>query len=105
MFCPNCHSLLFPGGGGSMVCRKCGTRVASAKQDAEGGKTRSINDERERLVVDKNDPEILPKTRTMCPKCSFNEAYWMMKQTRGADEPETRFYICVRCQHRWRENQ
>lgn len=104
MFCPNCKSLMFPKAG-EMVCRKCGTRVAGTKQEAEAGKTRALNDEKERLVVDKNAPEILPKTRTMCPKCGFNEAYWMMQQTRGADEPETRFYICVRCGHRWRENQ
>jgi len=105
VFCPNCKSLLFPGGGGLMVCRKCGTKVSSGKEDAAAGKTRSLKQDTERLVVDKNEPEILPKTRTMCPKCSFNEAYWMMKQTRGADEPETRFYICVRCGKRWRENQ
>ncbi|MEM0290915.1 MAG: transcription factor S, partial [Thermoplasmata archaeon] len=30
-------------------------------------------------------------------------AYWMLKQTRAADEPETRFYICTKCGYRWRE--
>ena len=88
-----------------MVCRKCGTKVAGTKQDAETSNTRSLKAEKARVVVDKNAPGILPKTRVMCPKCSNNEAYWMMQQTRGADEPETRFYICVRCEHRWRENQ
>jgi len=96
---------MFPGGGGLMICRKCGTKVSSGKGDADAAKTRSLKDEKQRLVVDKNAPGILPKTKIMCPKCSFNEAYWMMQQTRGADEPETRFYICVRCEKRWRENQ
>lgn len=104
MFCPNCKSLMFPQAG-QMVCRKCGTRMAGTKQEIEAAKTRSLTEEKERLVVDGNEPEVLPRTRIACPKCSFNEAYWLMKQTRGSDEPETRFYICVRCGKRWRENQ
>ncbi|MEM2705477.1 MAG: transcription factor S, partial [Thermoplasmata archaeon] len=38
-----------------------------------------------------------------CPKCGNRGAYWMLKQTRAADEPETRFYICTKCGYRWRE--
>jgi transcription factor S len=104
LFCPNCKSLMFPQGG-RMVCRKCGHVMANTKADAESSKTRSLKNEKERLVVDKNAPGILPKTKIMCPKCGNNEAYWMMQQTRGADEPETRFYICTKCEKRWRENQ
>lgn len=105
MFCPNCKALMFPQGGGQMVCKKCGTTTAGSQAATDAAKTRSLKKDTERLVVDGNEPEVLPRTRAMCPKCSFNEAYWMMKQTRGADEPETRFYICVRCGKRWRENQ
>ena len=104
MFCPNCKSLMFPAAG-KMVCRKCGHTTSGSKAEVDLNKTRSLKNEKERVVVDKNAPGILPKTKTMCPKCGNNEAYWMMQQTRGADEPETRFYICVKCEHRWRENQ
>lgn len=104
MFCPNCKSLMFPAGPGKMKCRKCGHEVAQGGSEEDGAtKTRSLKEERVRVVVEKGEPSALPKTRAACPKCEFNEAYWMMQQTRKADEAPTRFYICVRCGHRWRE--
>lgn len=105
MFCPNCKSLMFPSGAGKMQCKKCGHEITGGGgNEAEGAtKTRSLKEEKQRLVVDKNTPEILPKIRIACPKCSHNEAYWMIQQTRGADEAPTRFYICVKCGYRWRE--
>lgn len=84
---------------------ECGHKMAGMKHEVEAAKIRTLKGEYERLVVDANALEILRKTRTKCPKCSFNEAYWMMRRTRDADEPETRFCICVRCGTRWRENQ
>ena len=38
-----------------------------------------------------------------CPKCGCKEAYFRTEQTRGADEPETEFYTCVKCEKVWRE--
>jgi transcription factor S len=102
VFCPNCKSLLFPAGG-QMVCRKCGHKVANPGADPDAANTRSLNVERPRVVTDVNDESVLPKTKNACPKCGHNEAYWMMQQTRKADEEPTRFYICVKCGHRWRE--
>jgi transcription factor S len=102
VFCPECKSLMFPAGG-SLLCRKCGHKTTSTKGETEAAKTRSLSEERPRVVVDANAESVLPKTRNACPKCSFNEAYWMMQQTRSADEAPTRFYICVRCGYRWRE--
>lgn len=104
MFCPNCKALMFPAGG-KLACRKCGTTMEGSPEAAAAARTRSLKEEKERLVVDANAPEVLPRTRIGCPKCGFNEAYWMIQQTRGSDEPMTRFYICVRCGHRWREYQ
>jgi DNA-directed RNA polymerase subunit M len=96
---------MFPAGGGRLKCKKCGHEVGSGEKGMEGAsKMRSLKAEKQRLVVDKNAPSILPKIRTMCPKCSHNEAYWMIQQTRSADEAPTRFYTCVKCEHRWREN-
>lgn len=39
----------------------------------------------------------------VCPKCRHQGAYYLLKQTRSADEPETKFYTCESCGHRWRE--
>jgi DNA-directed RNA polymerase subunit M len=56
----------------------------------------------ETLVLD-DVLETLPKTRVECPKCAHYEAFWVMRQTRAADEPSTRIYRCVKCSHTWRE--
>jgi DNA-directed RNA polymerase subunit M len=98
---------MFPSGAGKMKCKKCGHEVAqgggTGAADEPATRTRSLKEEKQRLVVDKNEPELLPKIRITCPKCSGNEAYWMIQQTRGADEAPTRFYICTKCAYRWRE--
>ena len=31
----------------------------------------------------------------VCPKCKNTGAYYLLKQTRSADEPETKFYTCA----------
>jgi len=97
MFCPKCHLLLYPKNG-KMVCRKCG-------YETEGVESHVIVEEhreKEISVLGKEE-EALPKTNVTCPKCGNNEAYWILRQTRSADEPETRIYTCTRCGHRWRE--
>jgi len=58
--------------------------------------------EKEMTVITDNDAT-LPKTRIQCPKCGHSEAYFVIRQTRAADEPETRFYRCCKCNHTWRE--
>ena len=45
----------------------------------------------------------LPTADAECPKCGHNKAYWVLRQTRAADEPETRIFRCVKCSHSWRE--
>jgi DNA-directed RNA polymerase subunit M len=45
----------------------------------------------------------LPKTVVECTKCGHNEAFWVLRQTRAADEPETKIYRCVKCSHSCRE--
>jgi DNA-directed RNA polymerase subunit M len=48
--------------------------------------------------------DIRSKTERRCPKCGHNEAYWILRQMRGSDEPESRFYECTKCGHKWRED-
>ncbi len=53
-------------------------------------------------VIDKETKEAMPKTKEKCPKCGFHTAYFWTQQTRAADEAETRFFECVKCNNRWR---
>lgn len=47
--------------------------------------------------------ETNPKIKIPCEKCGNNVAYYWTQQTRGADEPETRFFKCTKCTYTWRE--
>lgn len=47
--------------------------------------------------------ETKPVVDAACDKCDHNKAYFWSMQTRAADEPETRFFKCVKCKHTWRE--
>lgn len=100
MFCPECKSLMFPSEG-YFMCRKCNQKIK-----IEGHKATSLQEsskERETLVIE-GDLDTLPKTKVECPECKNKEAYWVIRQMRAADEPETRIYRCTKCSHTWRES-
>ena len=98
MFCSACGSMMFPKDG-VYTCNACGVT-----KDA-GGKAQVFvtdSEERETTVITENIAT-LPKTRIACPECNHSEAYFVLRQTRSADEPETRIYRCCKCNHSWRE--
>lgn len=39
-----------------------------------------------------------------CPKCGHERASFYTMQMRSADEGETVFYTCLKCAHKWRQN-
>jgi len=84
---------------GNFKCSKCG------KEQRMNGEKETFTTklrEKEMVVIDSNAPT-LPKTNVECPKCGHSEAFWVLRQTRAADEPETRIYRCTECGHSWRE--
>ena len=96
MFCPKCGGLPV-NKNNKIVCSNCGAEIATEKiKEKTKKKEKSIS-------VAKKETEIHPKTESKCPKCSNNEAYYWIVQTRSADEPPTRFYKCTKCKHVWRE--
>lgn len=103
MFCKKCNSLLVPEEGASgkvkFVCRKCGT--SSRSKDI---KIVSVNPRKDKMFfVHKKETEDLPTARQKCPKCKAMKAYYWVIQTRSADEPATKFFRCVKCNHTWRD--
>lgn len=87
---------------GVWKCQACGTEVPLGHAVEVG---RSAVTGRQVAVVEGAKAPTLPTTQEECPKCGNNEAYWVLRQTRGADEPETRIFECTKCGHKWREYQ
>jgi DNA-directed RNA polymerase subunit M len=102
MFCPNCKRLMRPDKAAkAWRCGSCGTLVPIGKSQEVG---RSQPTAREMSVIEEKT-STLPTAEEECPKCGNSFAYWVLRQTRGADEPETRIFECTKCGHKWREYQ
>jgi DNA-directed RNA polymerase subunit M len=102
MFCPKCKRLMRPDkSAGVWKCGTCGTKVPLGNGRVVGA---SVPTGRNMAVIEEKH-STLPKTTEMCPKCGNMEAYWVLRQTRGADEPETRIFECTQCGNKWREYQ
>lgn len=97
MFCPKCKALMYPKDD-VFVCKKCGF-----KKKKTGSSVVVSKQIKKEVPVLEGKIDILPKTRVSCSKCGHNEAFWILRQMRGSDEPETRFYTCTKCGYRWRE--
>ncbi|HEV2427764.1 MAG TPA: transcription factor S [Acidimicrobiales bacterium] len=103
MFCPKCKRLMRPDrAAGEWLCPGCATRVKMGA-GKEVGRTAPTG--REMETVEEGRAPTLPTTDEECPKCENPKAYWVLRQTRGADEPETRIFECTKCGHKWREYQ
>jgi len=98
MFCPKCKALMYPKDE-HFICKKCGNKIKKK------GKNVIVTKQKEKeLEIMDGKLEVLPKTKALCPKCGNKEAYWILRQMRGSDEPESRFYTCTKCGYKWRED-
>ena len=82
------------------ICRKCQFKKKKMGRNI----VKSIQKNKDITIIENNESNVLPKTTIKCPKCENNEAFWIMRQMRGSDEPESRFYTCTKCSYRWRED-
>ena len=92
---------MIPNGNGGYICTndKC-KNEAGAGDKKETFTTKSNN---KQITVLGDDVATMTKTRVICPNCKHTEAYYTIRQTRAADEPETMIYRCCKCSHSWRE--
>ena len=104
-FCPKCEIRLKKDNNGSvLVCPKCGyVKENIVKADQE--KLDESNSDF--TVMGKDDMKIVKGLESTikidCEKCHNQEGVWWSFQTRSADEPETKFYRCIKCNHTWRD--
>jgi len=101
MFCLKCGSILRPKekAGKKILFCSCGFTKAS---EGEAVEIKEISNEGKKIeVIEKLNAN--PKVRMKCEKCGHGVATYWTQQTRGADEPETRFFRCEKCNNTWRE--
>ena len=107
MFCPKCKSMLVLNRAtGQKECKRkysdgrkpCGYSENKGKTEI---KSREI--EKKEMVVTEGLEGTLPTAKIICEKCNHNEATWVIRQRRAADEPSTRIYQCTKCKNKWRE--
>ncbi|MAG52998.1 MAG: transcription factor S [Nanoarchaeota archaeon] len=100
-FCESCGSLLLPDKNRKkLVCSSCGK---SAKTKGSVIIKEELKTTGKGLEVVDKDLDINPEIEAECPKCEHKKAKFWTLQTRASDEPETRFFECIKCRHRWRE--
>ncbi|MEA3343841.1 MAG: transcription factor S [archaeon] len=104
--CEKCGSLMAPVKKKNtvvLVCNKCGKKVALEKGKEFKLKEKITHEPFDAIPVVDGSLETLPITDAECPECGHNKAGWWTQQTRSSDEPETRFYRCLKCKKTWRE--
>ncbi len=101
MFCPECSSILRPKEKAGKKVLYCSCGFVKQPDEEVLEIKESVNATKKIEVIEK--VETNPKIRTTCEKCNHKIAYYWTQQTRGADEPETRFFKCQKCNHTWRE--
>ncbi|MAF37101.1 transcription factor S [archaeon] len=100
-FCPKCEAILVPGDG---KVQRCSCGYTSKKKAKTIVMTEQAKEEKEiEIMEDDSMTQTLPLTDVTCTKCMHKKAYYWLVQTRSADEPETRFFQCEKCKHRWRD--
>ncbi len=102
MFCSKCGSILRPKekAGKKILYCSCGfTKNLDNESNAEIKE--KVQAAKKIEIVE--SVETNPKVKIKCEKCDNGMAYYWTQQTRGADEPETRFFKCTKCSYTWRE--
>ena len=101
MFCPECGSILRPKdkAGKRILYCSCGYNKVP---EGEATELKETNNSVKKIEVIEN-LDVRPKIKITCEKCQNKIAYYWTQQTRGADEPETRFFKCTKCNYTWRE--
>lgn len=100
-FCPKCGGILFPKDN-SFIC-KCGYSKNITEDEVDQYEVSEKIESSDSVIITGDEINTLPKTNVICPSCGNKEAFWWLRQTRSADEAETRFLRCTKCKHTWRE--
>lgn len=102
LFCPDCGSIMMPKEEGKKTLLVCGCGYSKVEKE-DILMRESLRTNKKIEIIDDKSKKAMPKAQQECPKCGNKEAYTWAQQTRASDEPETQFFECVKCTHRWRK--
>ena len=95
-FCPKCGSILMMKTK-RVGCPKC-SYVARGTVCMEIKEEICVDDVGVRVACGKNEG-INPVTDWDCQDCGHKKAEFWIRQMRSGDEPESKFYKCVKCKN------
>ena len=104
-FCASCGAILpLPDQSKYITCKGCGTMLdISGLEDIEIHSYKNFNQDKlksseeiSRLkdLTEKSGPVV----KRSCPQCNYKKMTYTTRQTRSADEGQTVFYLCLKCQ-------
>lgn len=108
-FCPECSGLLkkIKMNDKSLLICRCGYQkeIENREEKIKIEIQKKKDALKKEVIVVTSDSKIsvLPRVAKICPKCENREAEAWQEQTRGADEPSTSFFRCLKCKYTWRE--
>eukprot|EP01130_Rhizamoeba_saxonica_P001839 TRINITY_DN11675_c0_g1_i1.p1 TRINITY_DN11675_c0_g1~~TRINITY_DN11675_c0_g1_i1.p1 ORF type:complete len:121 (-),score=15.26 TRINITY_DN11675_c0_g1_i1:107-469(-) len=105
-FCQECNSLLsLPKKSGIMNCDICGFSCMSGDVESQEIVTNSRKREEDRgFVVAESEGQMIVDGTVVCEKCGCIKISFYTRQMRSADEGQSVFYTCTKCQWKWRQD-
>jgi DNA-directed RNA polymerase subunit M len=97
-FCEKCGGMLLTENK-KTKCLRCGyspRRIVKLESSEKLAKQEEIS------IINEKEQSTKPIIEIKCKKCDNKKAYFWTMQTRAADESETKFYKCTKCEHTWR---
>ena len=98
-FCPKCGAVLIMKSK-NYGCPRC---TYSTKEKVKLVTSEKQEAKKKIEVTSEKDSQTFPIISEECPKCKNIKAFFWTVQTRAADESETKFFKCTKCEHAWRE--
>jgi len=102
MFCPKCGAILRPKEKSGKKILYCDCGFSKSPDGEAMAEIKEVGETAKKIEVIER-VETSPRIKATCEKCANGIAYYWTQQTRGADEPETRFFKCTECNYTWRE--
>eukprot|EP01125_Pyxidicula_operculata_P016402 TRINITY_DN5636_c0_g1_i2.p1 TRINITY_DN5636_c0_g1~~TRINITY_DN5636_c0_g1_i2.p1 ORF type:complete len:124 (-),score=19.13 TRINITY_DN5636_c0_g1_i2:150-521(-) len=105
-FCPDCGAILVPPAElGSLKCHICNYTCPSSVLEKRMARSEIIfHQDNEPIRKNKLEQATVSDGSVLCPKCNHHELSFKTAQLRSADEGQTIFYECVKCQFTWSVN-